>query len=281
MSQHSLYESNWINLVFENRNKEYGAFQLRKETTKTSFHALSIGILLCAALIILPNLLHLVNPKESTVPTAPDWTKKVIKLDNVYKLEKKQAAAAQLPAAQQQKTVDKIDTKQLINPTVVSATQATPDVKFTLERNNPIDNTTAGTALNSTGTSTGEGVVNGTGNGTGTEISNSNGTELVLTELLDSKPQFPGGIEKFYRYIGNNFNSPTLDENRNVRIFVSFVVERDGSMSNIKVLNKPGALLEKEAIRVLQSIKAKWTPGMLHSKPVRTAYNLPITVQID
>lgn len=281
MSQHSLYESNWINLVFENRNKEYGAFQLRQETTKTSFHALSIGILLCAALIILPNLLHLVNSKESTVPTAPDWTKKVIKLDNVYKLEKKQAAAAPLPAAQQQKAVDKIDTKQLINPTVVSATQATPDVKFTLERNNPIDNTTAGTALNSTGTSTGEGVVNGTGNGTGTEISNSNGTELVLTELLDSKPQFPGGIEKFYRYIGNNFNSPTLDENRNVRIFVSFVVERDGSMSNIKVLNKPGALLEKEAIRVLQSIKAKWTPGMLHSKPVRTAYNLPITVQID
>lgn len=279
MSQHSLYESNWINLVFENRNKEYGAFQLRQETTKTSFNALCIGILLCTALIILPNLL--LHPKDITVPTAPDWTEKVIQLDDVYEVEKKQAAAsAQLPAAQQQKAVDKIDSKQLINPTVVSATQAV-DTKFTLERNNPIDNTTAGTALNGTGTSTGEGVVNGTGNGTGTEISNSNGTELVIAELLDSKPQFPGGIEKFYRYIGNHFNSPTLDENRNVRIFVSFVVERDGSMSNIKVMNNPGALLEKEAIRVLQSIKVKWTPGMLHSNPVRTAYNLPITVQID
>lgn len=283
MSQHSLYESNWINLVFENRNKEYGAFQLRQETTKTSFHALTIGILLCAALIILPNLLHLVNPKE-IVTTAPDWKEKVIQLDDVYKVEKKQAAAAPaLPEAKQQKPIDKIDTKQLINPIVVSATQATPVVKFTLERNNPVDNTTNGITVAGSNTSSGEGVLNGTGSGTGigTDNTDSNGTELVLTELLDSKPQFPGGIEKFYRYIGNHFNSPTLDENRNVRIFVSFVVERDGSMSNIKVMNNPGALLEKEAIRVLQSIKVKWTPGMLHSKPVRTAYNLPITVQID
>ncbi|MBA0883875.1 energy transducer TonB [Flavobacterium undicola] len=279
MSHHSLYESNWINLVFENRNKEYGAFQLRQETTKTSFHALCIGILVCTALIILPNLL--LRPKSISVPTAPDFTETVIQLKDIYSIEnKKKAASAPLPAAQQQKAVDKIDSKQLINPTVVSATQAV-DTKFILERNNPIDNTTTGTALNGTGTSTGESVVNGTGNGTGTEISNTNGTELVTTELLDSKPQFPGGIEKFYRYIGNHFNSPTLDENRNVRIFVSFVVERDGSMSNIKVMNNPGAVLEKEAIRVLQSIKAKWTPGMLHSKPVRTAYNLPITVLIN
>lgn len=279
MSHHSLYESNWINLVFENRNKEYGAFQLRQQTTKTSFNALCIGILICTALIILPNLLF--HPKDFTVPTAPDWTKTVIELKDIYSIEnKKKAASAPLPAAQQQKAVDKIDSKQLINPTVVSATQAV-DTKFTLERNNPVDNTTAGTAVNSTGTSTGEGVVNGTGNGTGTEISNTNGTELVITELLDSKPQFPGGIDKFYRYIANHFNSPTLDENRNVRIFISFVIERDGSMSSIKVMNNPGAILEKEAIRVLQSIKAKWTPGMLHSKPVRTAYNLPITVQIN
>lgn len=283
MSQHSLYESNWINLVFENRNKEYGAFQLRQETTKTSFHALCIGILLCTALIVLPNLLHLLNQKEIT-PTAPDWTKKVIQLDNVYAAEKKQAAAAPaLPEAKQQKPIDKIDTKQLINPIVVSATQATPVVKFTLERNNPVDNTTDGIPVAGSSTSSGEGVLNGTGTetGIGTDNSDSNGTEVIITEMLDKKPQFPGGIEKFYLYIGNHFNSPTLDENKNVRIFVSFVVEKDGSMSNIKVINKPGALLEKEAIRVLQSIKAKWTPGMLHSKPVRTAYNLPITVQID
>lgn len=281
MSQHSLYESNWINLVFENRNKEYGAFQLRQETTKTSFNALFIGILVCSALVILPNLL--LHPKEITVPTVPEMQDRIIELTDIYQAEIQEAAAAALPA-QQQTATEEIDSKQLINPTVVSATQATPVVEFTLERNNPVESTTDGLVIAGSGTGTGEGVANGTGSGTGTGTATDgtgSGTETHIAEMLDKKPQFPGGIEKFYRYIGNNFRSPIMDETKSIRIFVSFVVERDGSMSNIKVINKPGQALEKEAIRVLQSIKTKWTPGMLNSKPVRTAYNLPITVLID
>ncbi len=281
MSQHSLYESNWINLVFENRNKEYGAFQLRQETTKTSFNALFIGILVCSALVILPNLL--LHPKEITVPTVPEMQDRIIELTDIYQAEIQEAAAAALPA-QQQTATEEIDSKQLINPTVVSATQATPVVEFTLERNNPVESTTDGLVIAGSGNGTGEGVANGTGSGieTGTATDGTGtGTETHIAEMLDKKPQFPGGIEKFYRYVGNNFRSPMMDETKAIRIFVSFVVERDGSMSNIKVINKPGQALEKEAIRVLQSIKTKWTPGMLNSKPVRTAYNLPITVLID
>ncbi|MFA9191852.1 energy transducer TonB [Flavobacterium sp. FZUC8N2.13] len=281
MSQHSLYESNWINLVFENRNKEYGAFQLRQETTKTSFNALFIGILVCTALVILPNLL--LHPKEITVPTVPEMQDRIIELTDIYQAEIQEAAAAALPA-QQQTATEEIDNKQLINPTVVSTIQATPVVEFTLERTNPVESTTDGLVIAGSGNGTGEGVANGTGSGIGTGTATDgtgSGTETHIAAMLDKKPQFPGGIEKFYRYVGNNFRSPIMDETKSIRIFVSFVVERDGSMSNIKVLNKPGQALEKEAIRVLQSIKTKWTPGMLNSKPVRTAYNLPITVLID
>lgn len=282
MSRLSLYENNWINLVFENRNKEYGAFQLRQETTKTSFHALCIGILLCTALAILPKIVNLMDPNEVTDSTIPINTETVIELTDIYSEQnrEKAAAAAPLPELQQQSDVDKTDVKQLINPTVVSATLAT-NTEFTLESNNPVDTPTQGTAITGSGTTIGTGVENGTGTGNGTETLNTNGNEVLSTEILDSKPQFPGGIEKFYRYIVNHFNSPTVDTDGNIRIFVSFVVEKDGSMSNIKVINKPGALLEKEAIRVLQSMKTKWTPGMLQSKPVRTAYNLPITIKID
>lgn len=281
MSQHSLYESNWINLVFENRNKEYGAFQLRQETTKTSFNALFIGILVCSALVILPNLL--LHPKEISVPTVTEMQDRIIELTDIYQAEIQEAAAAALPA-QQQTATEEIDSKQLINPTVVSAIQATPVVEFTLEKTNPVESTTDGLVIAGSGNGTGEGVANGTGSGIGTGTATDgtgSGTETHIAAMLDKKPQFPGGIEKFYRYVGNNFRSPIMDETKSIRIFVSFVVERDGSMSNIKVLNKPGQTLEKEAIRVLQSIKTKWTPGMLNSKPVRTAYNLPITVLID
>ena len=281
MSQHSLYESNWINLVFENRNKEYGAFQLRQETAKTSFNALFIGVLVCSSLIILPNLL--LHPKEITVPTKEDLTETIIQLQDIYQAEHQAPAAPALPEIQQQTPTEAIETKQLIDPIVVSASQAPVDVEFTMEKSNPVDTTKDGMGAAGLSTGTGEGVLNGSSDGTGigTGTSNTNGNELVINEVLDKKPLFPGGIEKFYRYVGNNFRSPMLDETKNVRIFVSFVVEKDGSMSNIKVINKPGQALEKEAIRVLQSIKTKWSPGILNSKPVRTAYNLPIVVQVN
>lgn len=282
MSQHSLYESNWINLVFENRNKEYGAFQLRQETTKTSFQALFIGILLCSALVILPNLL--IHPREITVPSVPEIRDEIIKLTDIYSPEKQEAAAPALPEIKAQTASDVTDKQQLINPIVVSAPQATPNVEFTLQSTNTQDSTTDGLVVAGSNSGTSEGVLNGTGNGNGTAIGtdgNGSSSDVVNNAILDTKPQFPGGIEKFYRYVANHFNSPMLDETKNIRIFVSFVVERDGSMSNIKVINKPGQALEKEALRVLNSIKAKWTPGIYNSKPVRTAYNLPITIQIN
>jgi protein TonB len=66
-----------------------------------------------------------------------------------------------------------------------------------------------------------------------------------------------------------------------MRILVSFVVEKDGSMTDIQVKRDPGYGLGKEAIRVLKSLKTKWVPGMIGTKPVRTSYSLPITVQMD
>ena len=284
MSNHSLYESNWINLVFENRNKEYGAFQLRQETTKTSFKALTLGILFCTALIVIPNVLHLFNGKEISIPVKVDWSETVLQLDDIYQAEKQpEAAAPAPPAVQSQSTTDAIDSKQLINPVVVSAPQATPVDTYTLDRTNPVENPTNG--MTTTGSEGGVigGVVGGTPNATGVGTGNgdTSGTEIVNSGVLDRKPEFPGGIEKFYRYVGNHFVSPAMEESKNVRIFVSFVVEKDGSMTDIKVLNRPGAALEREAVRVLKSIKAKWTPGVYNSKPVRTAYNLPIVVQVE
>ena len=94
-------------------------------------------------------------------------------------------------------------------------------------------------------------------------------------------PEFPGGIEKFYKYVGNNFEKPEIDAINTFRVYVSFVIERDGSMTDIKVVRDPGYGLGREAIRVLKSLKTKWSPGIIGSKPVRTAYNLPIVVDMQ
>ena len=81
--------------------------------------------------------------------------------------------------------------------------------------------------------------------------------------------------------MGNNFEKPEIEGERTIRVLVSFVIEKDGSMTDIRVQRDPGYGLGKEAIRVLKSLRTKWSPGMIGSKPVRTSYNLPITVQMD
>lgn len=277
MSKLSIYETKWINLVFENRNKEYGAYQLRQESTKTSFFALFMGLLLCASLMVIPKISSFFHG-ETTVP--PETT---IPLDDVVTVtdifQEKNEPIQQSSAAKpvQQKALETIPKDQLINPTVVAANDAVQEIAKNTENvtiTNPSPDGTAITGLNPTG---GQGTSTGTGGSDAVDM----GETIVTTTALDKQPEFPGGMSKFYNYVSRTFRTPDLNDERMVRIYVSFVVERDGSMTAIHVKNDPGYGLGAEAIRVLKSLKTKWTPGIINSKPVRTAYSLPIIVQVN
>lgn len=274
MSKLSIYEANWINLVFENRNKEYGAYQLRQESTKTSVLALFIGLLLFASLMSIPrvlNFFNLITTKPTTIIEPIDTFIQVTTVD----LQTKKVEERIIPKASVQKPLANIDKKQLINPIIVKALLATPDLATAAESIIINQSTTEGTAVQGSATlgNTGTSAVSGT--------LVDYGDTVVTSAVLDKLPEFPGGINKFYTYIGKNFDSPEINEERTIRIYVSFVVEKDGSMSDVQVKNDPGYGLEKEAIRVLKSLRTKWVPGMIGSKAVRTSYNLPITVQMN
>ena len=97
---------------------------------------------------------------------------------------------------------------------------------------------------------------------------------------VTTPPEFPGGINGFYKAIFKKFKMPNTDENLAAKIYVSYVIEKDGSMTNIKVLSDPGYGLGNEAVRVLKSITQKWNPGKIDETVVRTLYNLPITINV-
>ncbi|WP_413999193.1 energy transducer TonB [Flavobacterium sp. W1B] len=270
MSKSSLYETNWINLVFENRNKKYGAYQLRQESTRTSIFALFMGLLLCSSLMSIPRILSYFNVEKNIPVTIP----KIDQIIHIVNIAPNAIKKTILPKATQQKSLDITTKKQLINPIIVKPNEATQDIAKNIEN-------TVATDQNNGGSDTIG--ISSTGSGTGTDISKATdyGNTVVTTNALDKLPEFPGGINKFYTYISRKFESPEIDEIKTIRIFVSFVVEKDGRMTDIQVKNNPGYGLEKEAIRVLKSLKTKWSPGIIDSKPVRTAYNLPITVQMN
>jgi len=273
MSNSSIYESKWTNLVFENKNKEYGAYQLRQENSKTTVTALFVALLLIATLGSISMLISKLSPPviidgptiidEPIIPVSMDPTIVQPKIDESVAPPVQESAPASTEV-------------QLVNPVVVATDQATTATIAAATDNHPVvDNASTGT-----GTTTNALPSTGSVGGDAVEPADT-GNSIVNTAVLDKMPEFPGGMAKFYTYVGNNFTRPELDAERTLKVYVSFVIEKDGSITDIMVKNDPGYGVGKEAIRVLKSLKTKWSPGILNGKAVRTAYNLPITIKTE
>ncbi len=99
-------------------------------------------------------------------------------------------------------------------------------------------------------------------------------------EDLDVQPEFPGGINALYTIILKNFRVPELDGSHTLKIYTSFIVETDGSMSDIKIVKDPGHGMGAEAERVLKLVTDKWKPGIKNKTAVRTLYTLPISINV-
>ena len=94
---------------------------------------------------------------------------------------------------------------------------------------------------------------------------------------IEIQPRFNGGLEEFYKFIASNYKTPTDPDFVNGKVIVSFVVEKDGSLTDIKVLRDTGFGTGQEAIRVLK-LSPKWIPGQQNGHVVRSNNQLPISV---
>lgn len=101
--------------------------------------------------------------------------------------------------------------------------------------------------------------------------------EAEIFTVVESMPEYPGGAEEMMRFIAQNIKYPPIARESGIqgRVFVNFVVEPNGSVSNVKVLRGIGGGCDEEAIRVVQSMP-KWTPGRQRGKAVRVSFNLPV-----
>ena len=269
MSKVSIYENGWTNLVFEGKNKEYGAYQLRKNDSVTTVTAFFFGLLFIISISGIAFLLSSFSTKEVVKEKPivyPDIH--LVKFDR-KKIDEPKKAVAPI----ERKKPEIINSKKdLINPTIVRY-EPIDDINKTKDvgKTAPIDTGSATGTINT--------IPINTGGSPDTNTTKSD--EPLTTNRLDKLPEFPGGINKFYSYVGNNFEKPEIEGEQTISVYVAFVIEEDGTMSNIKVTRDPGYGLGKEAVRVLKSIKTKWTPGMVSGHSVRTSYYLPITVRLE
>lgn len=96
------------------------------------------------------------------------------------------------------------------------------------------------------------------------------------TAGIDVKPDFPGGMGEFYKYFAKNYKTPNV-KNLNGKVYVSFVIEKDGRIDGVKILRDIGFGTGEEAIRVLNN-SPKWKPGEQDGKKVRCSFSLPINI---
>ena len=273
MKNVSIYGKKWLDLVFEGKNKEYGAYKLRQEDNKTTLTAFILSVSFVLILIggglflssfgkkpvVAPVVFIPVIPVNLSLINHP-------KTDLPKKIEKQVAVKKPEVKIPENKPLVVVKTEEAIEP--VTKTSELPKTVVPIANEGGSD---TGTSPN-----TGKPTTGGSDFGTGKSTSGP-----VSTTELDRQPMFPGGMQRFGEYVGNHFEKSEMEENQTVKIYVSFIIEVDGSMTSIQVNRKGIEKLDNEAIRVLKSLRTKWSAGYKDNQPVRTQFTLPITVQAE
>lgn len=106
--------------------------------------------------------------------------------------------------------------------------------------------------------------------------------EEEIFTIVETNPAFPGGEREMYKYLGKNTDYPPIAQDNNIqgRVYVSFVVEKNGKITDVRVLRGIGGGCDEEAIRVVKSMPS-WSPGKQRGKAVRVRFNLPIVFKLQ
>ena len=258
-----IIKNQWLDIVFEGRNKIYGAYELRKSNTKTTIKALIIGSVIFAFAVAAPLI-------ASFLPdSGEDEVDNNVKIATVKLPPKKEEVKPNQPPPPP--PPPKVDQVKFTKPVVAKAEEVTEDPpKIEDLKDKKVGSETIKGDPDAVLT-----VDEPVGTGTAAVVEEDN--QVYNTAGIEVKPDFPGGIEKFYKFVGNNYKTPE-EEGLKGKVYVTFVVEKDGSLTDIKVLRDIGYGTGAEAIRVLKKCP-RWTPGEQNGKKVRVLYSLPITIQ--
>ena len=289
-SKLDLFKKEWLEVVFENRNREYGAYELRKLSTKATNTALLI-VLAVAFILSAPKAFNLDIFPEKEVEEAPVITEVTLEDLDIPDVEEEEEEEEEeiLQAEEQQRIAQDVPAEDLVRfpePEVVPESEVKEEVAsqddFKDEKKTPARISLKG-AAGGTGVPVGEfGPKKVEGQITGSETGDPEGQGIYDFNAVEIAPEPKGGIEAFRKWIGNNYQYPqgAIDAGVKGTVQVSFVVDTDGSLTDIKVIRDLSYGTGQAAINLLKKA-AKWNPGIQNGRPVRVQYSLPITLNLQ
>lgn len=272
-SKLDIFNREWLDVVFEGRNKVYGAYDLRKVANKYTTRALFISVLLFVGLLTSPMIIKAI--RGDVVEEVPETIETEVVLAEPPPVNEEEPP----PPPPVEPPPPRVDQVRMPPPVVVPAEEVRDEEPPTVEelkKADPGPKTLAGdpTADIRIDAPVGEGPKDAQVTEAGSGIMDFNAVEV--------QPSFPGGMQEFYKWVGKNYNYPQMAKEQGVNgaIHVSFVVERDGSLTDIKVLRDLKYGTGEEAMRLLKS-SPKWKPGIQNGRPVRVSYSLPIRLNLQ
>ena len=277
MSKVDLIDKNWVELVFDGRNKEYGAYVLRKETGMRNIKSMLLVFAVIIAImagVAAKVAIENAFPKKVAIETDVELTKLAEKKE--VKVEKKAPVKVE-----EQKVVEKVKSSVKFTPPVIKKDD---EVKPEEELKSQED-------LNKTNTAIGSFDVKGNDE-TGGEVLKAKEViaqpeppkeeETKVFDVVEVMPSFPGGQGALFEWLSKNIKYPVVAEENGVqgRVIVTFVVERNGSITDVQVAKSVDPSLDKEAVRVVKAMP-HWIPGKQNGSAVRVKFTVPVTFRLQ
>ena len=277
MAKVDLIDNSWVDLVFEGKNHEYGAYVLRKETGKRNVKALVWVLIAIAAIFAIAYAnLAIQNAMKQNVSVETDVELSKLAQKKEAQVERKEPVKVEM----EQKVVEKVKSSvKFTAPEIKKDDEVKPEDELKSQDDLQKTNTAIG-AFDVKGNDEAEGEVLKAKEVVVDEKPKEEETKVF--DVVEQMPQFPGGPQALFEYLSKNIKYPVVAEENGIqgRVIVTFVVERDGSITDVRVAKSVDPSLDKEAQRVVRSMP-HWIPGKQNGSAVRVKYTVPVTFKLQ
>ena len=282
MAKIDLYDPKWVEMVFAGKNKEYGAYQLRKGTSGRNIKALLI-LVIAAALVGGFLAWKVIEQKQAEEQQAYMEAMELAKLQQQAKKEEKKKEPVK-PKIEPKKEIPVARETQKFTAPVIKKDELVKE-ENQVKQMDKLDEKVA------VGTENKEGTKDRLAEAVRSDIAVAAPppppapkpeVSNKVFEVVEEMPHFPGGAAALQAFLSSNTKYPVVAQENGVqgRVTVSFVVERDGSITDVRVVRSVDPSLDREASRVVRSMP-RWSPGKQNGSTVRVKYTVPVTFKLQ
>ena len=278
MSKIDLISNEWTDLVFEGRNQSYGAYKLRKTTGKRNLWALII-VALAAVLLYLG--LQLQRMAEANKKVENTQAVALAKLNTEKKKEAK-VEKKEIIRQEPEKVVEQVKSSvKFTAPIIKKDSEVKEEDEIKLDEVQKSDKAVGAFTVEGND-EVGGAVLKAKEDIAAPEPPKHVVEETKIFTVVEQMPMYPGGDAALMGYLRDNIKYPTVAAENGVqgRVVVGFVVERDGSITDVNILRGVDPSLDREAMRVVKSMP-RWNPGKQNGSAVRVKYQVPVSFRLQ